>query len=203
MRVLAVAACFLLFLGLADCWARRRRLRAKEAKTKRDVSREHEAALIEREVTVSLESCEGDIQACGFTVQCTCCSKPSFLGCGATGLIGAPSLKLLKTAKREAGTYDRDEAGCHLRSVVYNKQNLCIPGNIASMLVIANQSSEGDCYPVFPLNCQSNLFEDTVYYQFIYVPKAAIERTLTALNAAGHYCQISEHETQGGIKCVI
>ena len=54
-----------------------------------------------------------------------------------------------------------------------------------------SSSGEGDCYPVFPLNCQSNLFEDTVYYQFIYVPKAAIERTLTALNAAGHYCQVS------------
>jgi len=202
MRVLAVVACFLLFLGLSDCWARRRRLRSGK-KEKREVSRENRAVAVENGVRVSLEPCEEDIQACGFTVQCSCCSRPSFYGCGATGLIGAPSIQLLQMVKRDTGTYDGDEAGCHLRSVLYNGEHLCVPGNIASMLFIAHQTSEGDCYPVFPLNCKGDLDDETVYYQYLYVPKNQVKRTLSALRAAGHFCEISEEETQGGIKCVI
>ncbi|KAL5268100.1 hypothetical protein ACHWQZ_G002079 [Mnemiopsis leidyi] len=199
MRVLAVVACFILFLDLSDCWARRRRLQS--GKKKREVSRVNGAG----EVKVSLEQCEADIQACGFTVQCSCCNKPSFLGCGATGLIGSPSIQLLRTEKRDISDIGRDEAGCHLRSVLYDEKKICIPGNVASMFVIADQSSAGDCYPVFPLNCKNGLAESTVYYQYIYVPRDAVQvqRTLSALLAAGHFCQISEDETQGGIKCAI
>ena len=62
----------------------------------------------------------------------------------ATGLIGAPSLALAleKRGAGDEGDNDRDEAGCHLRSIIYNEQKLCIPGNIASMLVIAQQASK-------------------------------------------------------------
>ena len=40
-----------------------------------------------------------------------------------------------------------DEAGCHLRSVLYNGEHLCVPGNIASMLFIAHQTSKQSFNP--------------------------------------------------------
>jgi len=210
MRLLAVAACLLVVVKLSDCWARRRRERSAKKRDVSAVSRKtlepavNEVEVDENGVKVLLEPCEADVLACGFTVQCACCNKASFLGCGATGLIGSPSIKLIQTKKRSAnGDYYRDEAGCHLRSVLYNGESLCIPGNVASMLFIAQQSSDGDCYPVYPLNCQAQLDDDEIYYQYIYIPSQSLQNTLTALRAAGHYCVVSEENHQGGIKCVI
>lgn len=204
MRVLVLAVCFLL-LNEIDCWARRRRL-PEEGRKKRDESAVVELEREERDVvSVSLEQCEEDVFACGFTIKCHCCSSPSFNSCGATGLIGSPAIKLLRKRRRSASDNetDKDEAGCSLRAVEYNGQALCLPGNVASMMAIVQQSTSGDCYPVYPLNCQEMLQDNIIYFQYFYVPATVVETTLEALELAGHHCKISEHESQGGVKCAI
>lgn len=99
-----------------------------------------------------------------------------------------------------------DEAGCQLRRVVYNGESLCLPGNVASMMAIVNQITSGDCYPVYPLNCQHSLDDSAVYYQFFYVPAHHIETALIALTEGGHKCFHNEGENssvQGSIRCAI
>ena len=54
-----------------------------------------------------------------------------------------------------------------------------------------NISADGDCYPVYPLNCHAPLDDTTAYYQHIYVPEEAVVSTLSALGAAGHKCSVS------------
>eukprot|EP00116_Pleurobrachia_bachei_P013006 sb/3473268/ len=84
-----------LLLSYCDAWARRRRL--PDANRKREVSTfTRRSVSDESPVTVQLQECTGEVDGCGFTIECECCSSPSFQGCGDTGLIGAPSLKLLK-----------------------------------------------------------------------------------------------------------
>jgi len=202
MRVLAIAACFLLINGI-DCWARRRRLPDNKKRDVSSVELSERSVEVNRVVShVSLEDCVENVPACGFTIKCSCCSAPSFLSCGATGLIGSPAIRLLQR-RRRSDDLDRDEAGCQLRSVVYNDQEICLPGNVASMMAVVHQSTDGDCYPVYPLNCDSVLNDSIVYWQYFYVPAAQVQNTLTALSQADHRCYETEHDGQGGVKCAI
>lgn len=189
----------MVFMKGADCWARRRRLRSKR-RNERDVS----LGLVGRSVLrVNMETCVEDVQACGFTIACSCCSNPSFKSCGGADLIGSPDISLLKRKKRSADQGpDLDEAGCHLRTVKYNGDSICIPGNVASMFAVIHQTSGGQCYPLYPLNCASSLQDDVIYYQHVYVALDKVTDTLDALAKAGHLCLKSSLD-EGGIKCVI
>ena len=39
-------------------------------------------------------------------------------------------------------TVSGDEGGCHLRSVLYNGESLCLPGNLVEMLTIVQKTGE-------------------------------------------------------------
>jgi len=196
MRVF-LAVLIILFIEPSQSWARRRRTDKKRSLAVRSLN------------SIVKETCNTEVNACGFTIQCTCCSDPSFKSCAGTNLIGSPLLTSL--VKRDAeekraapDAAEADEAGCHLRSVVYNGQELCIPGNVAAMISIVSTSTDNECYPVYPMGCLNALSDDTPYYQHFYIGVNAVE-TLASLKAHGHKCknQDTKGADAGEIQCLI
>lgn len=196
MRVL-LAVLIILFVEPSQGWARRRRSDKKRSLEARSVN------------SIVKDTCNTEVNACGFTIKCTCCKDPSFKSCAGTNLIGSPLLTVVKREaeeKRQAEErVEADEAGCHLRSVVYNGQELCIPGNVAAMISIVSTATNNECYPVYPMGCLNPLKDETRYYQHFYIGENARE-TLDSLAAHGHKCQIQndvEGADAGEIECLI
>jgi len=178
-------------------WARRRRLRNGKSE-KREVSLDsntitmNDIIVKEREEVVGCKEVE---DACGYTVKCKCCSDSAlFKGCDTMKLISF-SKNVDTSSQALTEDAEQDEAGCHLRSVTSNGKDLCIPGNVAAMLVIISNASGNVCQTISAGECTSEVDPDHKYYTRFNVT-GNVQDMLETLEKYGHHCKNGETSGQ-------